>query len=64
MPKALCVVGMVVAALLLLFFGLDLGLWNSFPRRQPDCGHRFHCLLGDLGLPELVDLARANLAPV
>ncbi len=30
MPKALCVVGMVVAALLLLFFGLDLGLGIPF----------------------------------
>ncbi|MEN6458633.1 MAG: hypothetical protein ABFC63_06850 [Thermoguttaceae bacterium] len=32
MPKALCLVGTVVAALLLLVFGLDLGLGFPFHR--------------------------------
>jgi hypothetical protein len=32
MPKALCIVGMVVGVLLLLVFGLDLGL--QFPFRR------------------------------
>lgn len=31
MPKALCILGMAVAALLLLLFGLDMGL--SWPFR-------------------------------
>lgn len=30
MPKALCIVGMAVAALLVLLFGLDLGLGIPF----------------------------------
>ena len=30
MPKALCIVGMAVAAILLLLFGLDLGLGIVF----------------------------------
>jgi hypothetical protein len=30
MPKALCIVGMVVAVLLVLLFGLDLGLGIPF----------------------------------
>jgi hypothetical protein len=30
MPKALCIVGMVVAVLLALLFGLDLGLGIPF----------------------------------
>jgi hypothetical protein len=30
MPKALCIVGMAVAALLVLLFGLDLGLGVPF----------------------------------
>ena len=30
MPKALCISGMVVAALLLLFFGLDLAIGFPF----------------------------------
>jgi hypothetical protein len=30
MPKALCIVGMVVAALLVFLFGLDLGLGIPF----------------------------------
>lgn len=34
MPKALCLVGMVVAVLLLLVFGLDLGV--QFPFRRVD----------------------------
>jgi hypothetical protein len=32
MPKALCIAGIVVAALLLLIFGLDLGLKFPFGR--------------------------------
>lgn len=32
MPKALCIVGMVVAALLLLVFGLDLAIKFPFGR--------------------------------
>ncbi len=30
MPKALCIVGMVVALLLVILFGLDLGLGMPF----------------------------------
>jgi hypothetical protein len=32
MPKALCIVGMVVGVLLLLVFGLDLGIRFPFQR--------------------------------
>lgn len=35
MPKALCLIGAVVAALLLLVFGLDLGLGFPFGRNSP-----------------------------
>ena len=35
MPKALCLVGMVVAVLLLLVFGLDLALGFPFNRVSP-----------------------------
>ena len=35
MPKALCLVGTVVAALLLLVFGLDLALKFPFHRVSP-----------------------------
>ncbi|MCE5303793.1 MAG: hypothetical protein LLF97_11900 [Planctomycetaceae bacterium] len=35
MPKALCLVGAVVAVLLLLVFGLDLGLKFPFHRDSP-----------------------------
>ena len=41
MPKALCLVGMVVAVLLLLVFGLDLALTFPF--------HRFSWTM-DIGL--------------
>lgn len=34
MPKALCLVGTVVAALLLLVFGLDLAIQFPFGRRS------------------------------
>ncbi len=35
MPKALCIVGMAVAVLLLLLFGLDLGLKIPFNGASP-----------------------------
>ena len=35
MPKALSITGMVVAVLLLLIFGLDLGLQFPFKRTNP-----------------------------
>jgi hypothetical protein len=35
MPKALCLVGTVVAALLLLVFGFDLALGFPFHRASP-----------------------------
>ena len=34
MPKALCIVGIVVAVLLLLLFGLDLGIRIPFGRQS------------------------------
>jgi hypothetical protein len=33
MPKALCILGMVVAALLILIFALDLGIGIPFQRK-------------------------------
>jgi hypothetical protein len=35
MPKALTILGMVVAGLLLLLFGLDLALKFPFSRQEP-----------------------------
>jgi hypothetical protein len=35
MPKALCIFGMVVAVLMLLIFGLDLGIGVPFSKANP-----------------------------
>jgi hypothetical protein len=48
MPKALCLVGAVVAVLLLLVFGLDLGL--AFPFHRSSLTMDIGILLGALAL--------------
>ena len=48
MPKALCLVGIVVAVLLLLVFGLDLAL--GFPFRRVSLTMDIGFLIGSLAL--------------
>jgi hypothetical protein len=46
MPKALCLVGMVVAVLLLLVFGLDLAI--EFPFRRASMAMDIGCVASSL----------------
>jgi hypothetical protein len=48
MPKALCLVGSIVAVLLILVFGLDLMI--KFPFRRESLTMDIGCLISAIGL--------------
>ncbi len=61
MPKALCILGIAISALVLIVFGLDLVLKMPFNRGAQGHGHRIRDLLRDTRLSELDNASRADL---
>ena len=64
MPKALCLVGMVVGRSVAAGIRISTWRWVPVPSGQPDDGHRHSALLRRLGLYELDDVEGTEVTRV
>ena len=63
MPKALCITGLAVSAILFLIFLSDLAICGAVQKGQHDHGHRVRSLFRRIGFSELAHLEGTGITP-